>query len=171
MVYTMICELSEDLVIIKDDKSLNLHAKSHYGNLTEEGLQLSLIEALYLLEKDKITVQREGRKLSVEEMFDLIHQKDLFISYLVYRDLRNRGYVIKTGFKYGSEFRLYERGTSPGEGHSNYLVKVASEKDDIPLLNLSSYVRVAHGVNKYLLFAVVDQENDITYYNIEWTRP
>jgi tRNA-intron endonuclease len=32
-------------------------------------------------------------------------------------------------------------------------------------------VRVAHGVNKYLLLAVVDEENDITYYNIEWTRP
>ena len=28
-----------------------------------------------------------------------------------------------------------------------------------------------HGVNKKLLFAVVDDENDITYYNVEWTRP
>lgn len=37
--------------------------------------------------------------------------------------------------------------------------------------DLSSYVRVAHGVNKKLLFAVVDDENDITYYNVEWTRP
>ncbi len=90
---------------------------------------------------------------------------------MVFRDLKNRGYIIKTGFKYGSEFRLYERGTSPGNGHSNYLVKVTTEKDNLPLKDLSSQVRVAHGVNKYLLLAVVDQENDITYYNIEWTRP
>lgn len=167
----MNCELSDDLVIIKDDKSLNLHVKSHYGNLTEEGLQLSLIEALYLAENDKIKVSRDGKSISIDDIFEMIHKKGLFAHYLVFRDLRNRGYVIKTGFKYGSEFRLYERGKSPGEGHSNYLVKVASENDNIPLSDLSSYVRVAHGVNKYLLFAVVDQENDITYYNVEWTRP
>lgn len=164
-------ELKNDLIIITDEKSVPLHSKSYYGNLTEEGLQLSLIEALYLLEKDKIKVNQDGKELSLDEMFGIIHDKGLFANYLVYRDLRNRGYIIKTGFKYGSEFRLYERGTSPGEGHSNYLVKVTSEKDHIPLKDLSSYVRVAHGVNKYLLLAVVDQENDITYYNIEWTRP
>ncbi len=167
----MISELNEDLVIIKDEKSMNLHSKSYYGNISLEGLQLSLIEALYLLEKDKITVSRDGKELSLDDMYRIIHDKGLFINYLVFRDLRNRGYIIKTGFKYGSEFRLYERGTSPGEGHSNYLVKVTSEKDHIPLKDLSSYVRVAHGVNKHLLLAVVDQENDITYYNIQWTRP
>ena len=164
-------ELINDLVIIKDDKALNLHSKSFYGNLTDEGLQLSLIEALYLLEKEKINVQMKGREISLDEMYQIIHDKDLFTDYLVYADLRNRGYILKTGFKYGSEFRLYERGTSPGDGHSNFLVKVTSENDHIPLKDLSSYVRVAHGVNKYLLLAVVDQENDITYYNIEWTRP
>ncbi|NYB27993.1 MAG: tRNA-intron lyase [Methanobacteriaceae archaeon] len=164
-------ELKKDLIIIKDGKSETLHFKSHYGNLTEEGLQLSLIEALYLLEKDKIKVNQDGKEVSLDEMYQIIHDNGLFADYLVFRDLRNRGYIIKTGFKYGSEFRLYERGTTPGEGHSNYLVKVASENDHIPLKDLSSYVRVAHGVNKYLLLAVVDQENDITYYNIEWTRP
>jgi tRNA-intron endonuclease, archaea type len=165
------CELSEDLIIIKDEKSLNLYSKSHYGNLTPEGLQLTLIEALYLREKDKITVSSDGKPLSVNDLYELIRKKGLFSHYLVFKDLKNRGYVIKTGFKYGSEFRLYERGTSPGESHSNYLIKVASEEDHIPLSDLSSYVRVAHGVNKFLLLAVVDQENDITYYNVEWTRP
>lgn len=164
-------ELSGDLVIVKSDKSANLHHKSHYGNLTDEGLQLSLIEALYLMEKDKIKVKREGKKLSIQDLLQIIHEKDLYFKYIVFKDLRNRGYIVKTGFKYGSEFRLYERGSSPGEGHSNYLVKVSSEDEVLELSDLSSYVRVAHGVNKYLLFAVVDEENDITYYNVEWTRP
>lgn len=163
-------ELSEEMVIVKDDKCVKLHDK-HYGVLTDEGLQLSLIEALYLMEKDKIKITENGEILSVHGLLDIIHKKGLFPKYIVFRDLRNRGYIVKTGFKYGSEFRLYERGKSPGEGHSNYLVKVASEEGQIQLSDLSSYVRVAHGVNKYLLFAVVDQENDITYYNVEWTRP
>ncbi len=60
---TLNSELIDGLIIIKDEKSVSLHSKSHYGNLTEEGLQLSLIEALYLLEKDKIKVTHGGRKL------------------------------------------------------------------------------------------------------------
>lgn len=167
----MDAELLEEMVIIRDENCGKLHEKSHYGNLTPEGLQLSLIEALFLLEKEKIMVTRDGTKLSLDNFFQIILEKGLFTRYLVYKDLRNRGYIIKTGFKYGSEFRLYERGRTPGEGHSNYLVKVATEEEQISLSDLSSYVRVAHGVNKYLLFAVVDGENDITYYNIEWTRP
>lgn len=164
-------ELSEDLVIIKGSTGGKIYDKSHYGNLTEEGLQLSLIEALLLMEKEKLEVSDGEKQLSIEDMFHIIRSKDLFTRYIVFRDLRNRGYIVKTGFKYGSEFRLYERGTSPGEGHSHYLVKVAPENCSITMFDLSSYVRVAHGVNKKLLFAVVDDENDITYYNVEWTRP
>lgn len=164
-------KLLGDTILLEDEKSVKLHNKSHYGNLTEEGLQLSLIEALYLMEKGKIKLAKNDEEISAEDILQLIHENNSYSKYIVYKDLRNRGYVIKTGFKYGSEFRLYERGTSPGDGHSNYLVKVASENDDIKFSDLSSYVRVAHGVNKCLLFAVVDQENDITYYNVEWTRP
>jgi len=164
-------ELSGNVVIIKDKKGTKLHEKSHYGNMSEEGLQISLIEALYLAEKEKINILRNGKKVKLEEMFQIIRKDDLFPKYLVFKDLRNRGYIVKTGFKYGSEFRLYERGKSPGNGHSDYLVKVVSEDHEITVSDFSSYVRVAHGVNKKLLFAVVDEENDITYYDVEWTRP
>lgn len=164
-------ELSGNLVIIKDKKGIKLHEKSHYGNMSEEGLQITLIEALYLAEKGKLKISRKGKNISIDEMFEMVRGEDLFIKYLVYSDLRNRGYIVKTGFKYGSEFRLYERGKSPGDGHSDYLVKVVPENCEIPATDFSSYVRVAHGVNKKLLFAVVDEENDITYYNVEWTRP
>jgi len=164
-------ELSGNLVIVRDKKGIKLHEKSHYGNIIQEGLQLSLTEALYLAEKEKISILRDEKKISIEEMFQIIRKEDLLTKYLVYSDLRNRGYIVKTGFKYGSEFRLYERGKFPGNGHSDYLVKVAPEDYEIKSSDFSSYVRVAHGVNKKLLFAVVDEENDITYYNIEWTRP
>jgi tRNA-intron endonuclease len=164
-------ELSGNVVVIKDKKGTKLHEKSHYGNMSEEGLQISLIEALYLAEKEKINILRNGKKIKLEEMFQIIRKEDLFSKYLVFKDLRNRGYIVKTGFKYGSEFRLYERGKSPGNGHSDYLVKVVSEDHEITVSDFSSYVRVAHGVNKKLLFAVVDEENDITYYDVEWTRP
>jgi len=164
-------ELSGDLVIVREGNIAKIHEKSHYGNMTEDGLELSLIEALYLLEKGKLEVNIDSNDVTIEKLIKLIRGQGSFTNYIVFKDLRNRGYIVKTGFKYGSEFRLYERGKSPGEGHSNYLVKVASENSKFMMSDLSSYVRVAHGVNKKLLFAVVDDENDITYYNVEWTRP
>jgi len=169
----MDAELRGELVTIKDKKAVALHEKSHYGKFNQDELQLSLMEALFLQEKGKIKIldKKQEKIISLDEMWELIQDKDLLYKYLVFRDLRNRGYIVKTGFKYGSEFRLYERGKSPGDGHSDYLVKVVPENCEIPATDFSSYVRVAHGVNKKLLFAVVDEENDITYYNVEWTRP
>lgn len=164
-------ELFGDIVIVDNEKAIRIHEKSHYGIIEQEKLHLSLIEALYLLEKDKIKIFKNKNQLNREEIIRIVQDKDLMPKYLVFKDLRNRGYVVKTGFKYGSEFRLYERGKSPGNGHSHYLVKVVREEQNLPLKDLSSYVRVAHGVNKKLLLAVVDDEGDITYYQIEWTRP
>jgi tRNA-intron endonuclease len=164
-------ELSGDLVIVREGNIAKIHEKSHYGNMTEDGLQLSIIEALYLMEKGKLEIDIDSDDITIEKLYKIIREQESFANYIVFKDLRNRGYIVKTGFKYGSEFRLYERGKSPGDGHSNYLVKVANENSKFMMSDLSSYVRVAHGVNKKLLFAVVDDENDITYYNVEWTRP
>lgn len=169
----MDAEFSEDLVTIRDKKAVKIHEKSHYGKFYNGELHLSMLEALYLLEKEKIRIFYEGKEqeLSLKDFWSIIHDRGLLHKYVVYRDLRNRGYIVKTGFKYGSEFRLYERGKSPGQGHSDFLVKVVNENEIISISDFSSYVRVAHGVNKKLLLTVVDDEQDITYYNVEWTRP
>ncbi|MCK9151747.1 tRNA-intron lyase [Methanobacterium alcaliphilum] len=167
----MHADLYQDLVTIVNPKSTKLNQKSHYGKLEEDRLELSLIEASYLMEKGKISIHKEKEKLSLNQIISILKKKELYSKYSVYRDLRNRGYIVKTGFKYGSEFRLYERGKSPGDGHSEFVVRVISENYDLNIMDFSSYVRVAHGVKKKLLLAVVDEEGDITYYNIEWIRP
>lgn len=164
--------LYDDRVIVKDEHAHNLYNKRYYGNLTDSGLELSFIEALYLLKKDKIEIfTTDDEVVDEEALTDIIRNNHTYAHYLVYSDLRFRGYIIKTGFKYGSDFRIYERGHKPGDGHSNYLVKILSEEQTIKVRDFSSYVRVAHGVRKNLLLAVVDDEYDITYYDIEWTRP
>ena len=162
--------LLNDRVIVKDENAHNLYNKRYYGNLTDSGLELSFIEALFLLTKNKIEIY-DDKLITKEDLTDIIRQKHIFSHYLVYKDLRIRGYIIKTGFKYGSDFRIYERGHAPGDGHSNFLVKILSEEQEIKVRDFSSYVRVAHGVRKTLLLAVVDDEYDITYYDIEWTKP
>ena len=148
-----------------------LHEKSKFGKIESDFLHLSLIEACYLQEKGRLNIYEDDVKCSTGYLIDLIKEQELYGKYVVYRDLKDRGYVIKTGFKYGTEFRLYNRGGGPGQGHSDYLVKIIFENYDINALDFASYVRVSHGVNKMLLLAIVDEDFDITYYNVEWTRP
>ena len=106
----MISELSGDLVIVKEGNTAKLYERSHYGTITNDGLQLSIIEALYLMEKGKLEVKKDSDEVSIDDMYEIIRENGSFANYIVFNDLRNRGYVVKTGFKYGSEFRLYERG-------------------------------------------------------------
>lgn len=168
-------DLSNDIVSIKIEEGskrpIALHEKSKFGKIESDFLHLSLIEACYLQEKGRLNIYEDDVKCSVGYLIDLLKEDGLYGKYVVYRDLKDRGYVIKTGFKYGTEFRLYDRGGGPGEGHSDYLVKIIFENYDIDVLDFASYVRVSHGVNKKLLLAIVDEDFDITYYNIEWTRP
>lgn len=72
-------------------------------------MNLSLIEACYLHEKGRLDVYEDEIKCSLDYLIDLLKNKEIYGKYIVFRDLKDRGYVIKTGFKYGSDFRLYNR--------------------------------------------------------------
>jgi len=110
---------------------------------------LSLLEVSYLAEKGILDNTP-------------IMESDI---YLVYRDLRNRGLIVKSGFKYGTHFRVYERSM---DEHSKYLVHLISKREEIQ--KISRAVRVAHGVKKNLLLAYPDN-GDILYFKFSWIRP
>ena len=168
-------DLSNDVVSIKikegSKKPIALHEKSMFGKMESDSLNLSLMEACYLLEKGRLDIYENDVECSVGYIIDLIKEQEIYGKYIVYRDLKERGFLIKTGFKYGSEFRLYNRRNGPGHTHSDYIVKIIFENYEINARDFASYVRVSHGVNKKFLLAIVDDDFDITYYNIEWTRP
>ena len=152
-------------------KPISLNQKSGFGKLSEDKLELSLIEALYLMEKGRLNLYKNDTECTVNEILEILKNNKVYGKYLVYKDLKDRGYIIKTGFKYGSDFRLYDRRRHPGAGHSDYRVKIIYENYKIPALDFASYIRVSHGVRKKLLLAIVDEDHDITYYNVEWTKP
>ena len=167
--------LSNDIVSIKIEEGskrpIALHEKSMFGQIDADSLNLSLMEACYLLEKGRLDIYEDDVECSIGYIIDILKEQDSYGKYIVYRDLKDRGFLIKTGFKYGTDFRLYNRGESQGHSHSDYLVKIIFENYEINTLDFASYVRVSHGVNKKFLLAIVDDDFDITYYNVEWTRP
>ena len=168
----IISKLSEDRVLIFNRDGISrLNAKG-YGELNDNFLSLSIVEALYLLSKNWIKVKsKSGQLLSFEELYDYAHniEEKICIKYMVYRDLRNRGYTVKTGLKYGSDFRLYSR-ENINAIHSEYVVKVFSEDRPCAISELTGFVRVAHSVRKKLIISIVDDDGDIVYYNMGYVR-
>jgi tRNA-intron endonuclease len=163
--------LKEDRIIIEDKKvASRLNSKS-FGKKSSGGrLELSLIEGLYLLERGSISVKDGKGDVSAEDIVKIAKEDDFQMRYKVYQDLRERGHIVKTGFKFGAHFRAYGKGKSISD-HSKYLVHVVPESEIYSFHEVSRIVRLAHGVKKEILFAVVDDEGDITYYKIERVTP
>lgn len=138
-----------------------LYEQSGYGRPDGDGLRLSPQEALYLLHRQKIEVPDFTFDTLFSEFCD---QQNFLRSFLVYRDLRERGYVVQTG---PHDFRVFRRGEKPGKGESLYLVRVLSERDPIRFGKLIEEVVASGNMRKQYVLAVVDDEDELTYYEIK----
>ena len=171
----LIGQLSEQVVLLPpSDPCRDLYNQSQFGMLLESGeLQLSLLEACYLLEKKKREIALKKKKLTVETFLKRVKKNEPNFStrYSVFKDIRNRGYIIKTALKFGADFRVYDRGIKPGEDHAKWIVYPVHESTPLTWYEFSAKNRVAHSTKKRLLIGVVDDEGDVTYYEIRWMRP
>jgi len=163
------------VLVWEEAQANSLYQRGAYGKpLTGGKLQLAPVETLYLVDIGKIwVVDEDGKKVSYKELFNKFAEKDpdLLLKHATYSDLRSRGYVVKTGLKFGSHFRVYERGEKPGEAHSKFLVHAIPEGAKLTPTELARLVRLAHSVKKKIFWAIVDDEGDITYYSISRERP
>lgn len=162
--------LIEDRVLVDNKPDADRLQQKGFGRKSGDKLELSLLEALYLLEKGSLKLELDGRDAVASDLTSRVVEKDFPLRYRVYSDLRERGYITKTGFKFGAHFRVYERGGFPSE-HSKYLVHCVTETNIFSFPELSRAVRLAEGVKKTLVFAVVDEEGDVTYYSINRMTP
>ncbi len=157
------------------DTSRELYNQSRYGALLDSGkVQLSLIEALYLMEKGAIDIYMSKTKKFDAESFSKKAKKlepNFWVRYSVFKDIRNRGYIIKTALKFGADFRVYDRGVKPGEDHAKWIVYPVYESSSMTWYEFAAKNRVAHSTRKRLLLGVVDDEGDVSYWETRWLRP
>jgi tRNA-intron endonuclease, archaea type len=165
----------ERVITEASNEARELYNQSRFGSVGKSGkVELSLLEGLYLMEKEKLDLKSEaGRKISFETYVKKARkiEPNFWIRYCVFRDMRNRGYIIKTALKFGADFRVYDRGVKPGEDHAKWIVFPVHEASVFTWHEFSAKNRVAHSTKKRLLIGVVDEEADVTYYEIKWTRP
>ena len=100
----------------------------------------------------------------------ILFDKKIILKYPVFRDLRKKGYLVKTALKYGADFRVYEKGKKISEEHSKWVVFAEHESKKTSWHEFSAKNRVAHSTKKNLLIAIIDDEGDITYYEVRWVK-
>lgn len=151
----------------------NLFAESRFGEKIGEKIFYSLSEALYLIQDKKMgLLDSRERVLSQEEILKKFERidKNFKTKYLVFKDLRKKGYLVKSALKFGAEFRVYDKGEKVGGGHSKWICFPVSENKQMTWQEFSAKNRVAHSTKKNLLIAIVDDEGDVSYYEVKWTR-
>jgi tRNA-intron endonuclease len=144
---------------------LSLYEQSGFGRPLKEGIRLSPVEALYLVYRGRIEIPG----FSFDTL--LVHFSDdphFLRSFLVYRDLRERGYVVQTG---PQDFRVFRRGEKPGKGESLYMLRVLSERDLIDFAVVRKEVQATANMRKIHVIAVVDDEFELTYYEVKIQKP
>jgi len=167
-------ELKDDIVTISDQKEgCQIYNKGNYGYpMSGGGLDLDLLEATYLLESKRLDVTENGKAISYEDLFkraSAIHD-DFDIRYMVFRDMRERGFIIKTETG-GFDFSVFPRGKTISNSRPEYLVKAISERADFDLRSVLEDSLTAGSGGKKLLYAVVDEEGDLTYYVVSLKDP
>jgi tRNA-intron endonuclease len=167
--------LTGDSVLLEpSDPARDLYCKSRYGTMRAGGrVQLSLFEAAFLLENEKISLRRGRAELTWEKLIAAGKRRDRSFPtrYAVFRDLRARGYIVKTALKFGADFRVYDKGVKPGDDHAKWIVYPVHESAAMTWYDFAAKSRIAHSTKKRLLIAIVDDEDDVTYFEASWTRP
>lgn len=144
------------------------HQQGTFGEMEKGVLTLSDVEIMYLLEKDKISLaDADGQVFTMETFLRHVSKEDpdLWMRYLLYSDLRKRGYVVKPGFGPKLEYRVYRRGAEIGKEPAKYLVYGLIEGKPVSLNEIAAASSSAKLSKKDLIFAVTDRQGEITYYD------
>ncbi len=171
--------INNEVVVFGKQESEEVFNIGTYGKIKDDNLVLSLCEALHLVERGKIRIKIGKKETQKDELYTVFSEADKEFpqKYAVYKDLRERGFLVRTGFKFGTHFRVYDRGVELKKGpktpkeHTKWIVHAVPEGFTCSYQELSRAVRLAHNIRAKMLWAIVDEEKDATYYKIERMTP
>jgi len=162
-------ELEGNKVVVSDSNAITeLYENVWYGKQTDTGLELELVEACLLVERQRLEITKGGKKLEFKDFYHMCCALDeRFIPrYAVYHDLRERGLPVRVGFK-GTDFKVYGRGAKPSTaGEAEWIVFAESEDYPCEFAKLGKAIKLAQNIKAIALWAIVDNDLDVTYYTI-----
>jgi tRNA-intron endonuclease len=164
--------LADGTATVFDKDRLGELEGSGYGSRQAEGLALRDYEALYLLYTKKLDLRDRTRKaVTFEELADLAQRnaRDSWTKFIIYRDLRSRGYVVREGFGFGTDLRVYERGDFPKKA-AKYVVFALDEGIEKGMADLQKSVKEMAKMGKEAIIAVIERRGEVIYYKVSKAR-
>lgn len=174
-------ELIENRIIVWDiDDSRKLFSNGYYGKPIgipkpkieeiDAPLILDLIEGLYLLENKKITISNSKQKVTVEQLTEICKKEvhEFEKKYLVYKNFRDKGYIINPGIKFGCDFAVYEKG--PGIDHAPFLIQVYTRNESISSTGIVLAGRLATTVRKQFILAIPKGKDKVDFLALDWWK-
>ncbi|MBD3404936.1 MAG: tRNA-intron lyase [Candidatus Lokiarchaeota archaeon] len=170
-------------VVWKPEDGMYLYGNGYFGQPVgirkpkspefEKPLELSLIECAYLMKEKRLKVLsvKSSVEMTLEEVIHagLEIDKEFNERLKVYTELRSRGYIVRPGLKFGTDFSVYEKG--PGIDHAPFLVHVIPQRVGVEPLDIVRAGRLATSVRKKFLIATIKDNGQIVYYSFVWHRP
>jgi len=146
--------------------------ESGYGAREGQELLLHDYEALYLVYVKKLTLEDEaGKPFTFEKLAELAQKRagDAWTKFVIYRDLRSRGYIVREGFGFGTDLRVYERGDYPKKP-AKYVVFALDEGIEKGMGDLQKSVKEMARMGKEAIIAVIERRGEVIYYKVSRAR-
>jgi tRNA-intron endonuclease len=152
-------------IIIQEQKYQDQLRNKGFGESLNKEYLLSYLEALFLLQSNKLRIADRMKEYNFSEFLKISIKKDkkLLTKYLIYRDLRSKGYVVKDGFGFGNDFRVYERGEF-NRKTSKYVTVGLNEGTTISASSFATMVEEVENMGKNAVIAVVERRGEVIYY-------
>ena len=157
----------DEKTIVINPKMQNILNERGFGESEKDTLILNSFETLYLLYNNKLELKKINKNIVFDELIQKHIQKndDILTRFLLYRDLRTKGYVVKDGFGFGSDFRVYEKGTY-GNKDAKFLIFAFNEGTQQKIGKLYKNIHEITQMGKEPIIAVIERRGEIIYYKI-----
>jgi tRNA-intron endonuclease, archaea type len=155
-------------VLVEDSDRFGELEEAGYGERQGKAIKLKDFEALYLLYSAKMSLKgAKGKDVAFEELAKANQAKvrDSWTKFIIYRDLRSRGYVVKDGFGFGTDLRVYERGDFPAKA-AKFVIFALDEGTEKSLGDLRDSVKQIVRMGKEAIVAVIERRGEVIYYRV-----
>lgn len=175
-----------DHVVLAIEEDARVLESKGFGIKENELYYLKDYEVLYLMYNSKLVLKRMTKrakksgplsqtKLSDVKFTDYVRyalkrDENAWTRFLIFRDLRSRGYVVREGFGFPIDFRVYDRGDY-GNKAAKYIVFGLNEGRTMSLAELKKHVEEMSTMGKEAVIAVVERRGEVIYYKVAKWRP
>ena len=172
--------LDKNLIIKDVENSRRLYMQGFFGKPIaidkpknsnfDSPLIVNALEGVYLAEKEVLEIRNfKGEMMTFSEIKNSLLKSDRMKTlYSVYKDLRESGFVVRPGMKFGADFAVYRYG--PGIDHAPFVVTVTRKGIKIDPIEIVRAGRLSHSVKKTFILAVERVPGKIYYLMFKWFK-